>query len=170
MYATIFGNFHLWTFLNLVQSARPAKHPETQKRLESYDTPSCDFTAGEWLKIQDSMPFRALPVLEIDGIEAPICQSRAINRHCARLAGIEVWPRDSQFFTKLTEPVKSLAKGDTDEEKLLADMFADSAHEWVERFFGFHLPFLIGKDLGNMKAEKRWARWDAIPKGFRFLF
>ena len=70
----------------------------------------------------------------------------------------------------MTEPLKSLAKGDTDEEKLLADMFADSAHEWVERFFGFHLPFLIGKDMGNMKAEKRWARWDAIPKGFRLLF
>ena len=46
------------------------------------------------------------------GIKGPICQSRAIVRHCARLAGIE---------------------GDTDEEKLLADMMADSAHEFLER-------------------------------------
>ena len=64
--------------------------------------------------------------------------------------------------------MKLLTQGDTDEEKLLADMFADSAHEWVERFFGFHLPLLIGKDSGSMKAEKRWARWDAIPKGLNF--
>lgn len=64
--------------------------------------------------------------------------------------------------------MKLLTQGDTDEEKLLADMFADSAHEWVERFFGFQLPFLIGKDSGSMKAEKRWARWDAIPKGLNF--
>ena len=46
------------------------------------------------------------------GIKGPICQSRAIVRHCARLAGIE---------------------GDTNEEKLLADMMADSAHEFLER-------------------------------------
>ena len=98
-------------FFNTVQSARPAKHPETQKRLESYDTPECDFTAGEWLKIQDSMPFRALPVIEIEGIEAPICQSRAINRHCARLAGIEVLDERFSVFLKVDSTREISGKG-----------------------------------------------------------
>ena len=44
-------------------------------------------------------------------------------------------------------------------------MFADSAHEWMERMFSKQA-FLVGADFGSMKAEKRWARWDAIPKGF----
>ena len=125
---------------------RPARNELTNDRLNQYITPSCDYTAKEWLEWQDSTPFRALPLLYIDGIEAPICQSRAIIRHCARLAGIE---------------------GDTEEMKLLADMFADCGHEWMEHMFTKYT-YMIGKDFGNMKAGKRWARWDAIPRGEYF--
>ena len=64
---------------------------------------------------KESTPFGAMPLLEgVPGIQAPICQSRAIIRHCARLAGIE---------------------GETEVDKLLADMFADTGHEWLERLF-----------------------------------
>merc|ERR1712106_815900 len=77
--------------------ARPAYNEETQRRLERYST-------AEWLEMKDSLPLAALPLLEIDGIDTPVCQSRAINSHCARLAGVE---------------------GETEEQKLLADMFAD---------------------------------------------
>ena len=125
--------------------ARPAFNKETQRRLERYETPSCTYTAKEWLEMKDTLPLAALPLLEIDGLDQPICQSRAINRHCARLAGVE---------------------GDTDEQKLLADMFADCAHEYMEHMFTKHA-YMLGTDGGNMKAETRWARWDALPSVMR---
>jgi len=120
--------------------ARPAYNEETQRRLERYSTPECTYTAAEWLEMKDSLPLAALPLLEIDGIDTPVCQSRAINRHCARLAGVE---------------------GETEEQKLLADMFADCAHEYIEHLFTKYT-YMLGKDSGNMKAEARWARWDAL--------
>ena len=47
-------------------------------------------------------------------------------------------------------------------DKLLVDMFADSAYEFLERVW-MKYSVLIGMHGGSMKAEKRWERVDAIP-------
>lgn len=44
----------------------------------------------EWAPLRDSMPFRALPVLEVDG--RMLSQSNTINRYAGRLAGL--YPKD----------------------------------------------------------------------------
>jgi hypothetical protein len=43
---------------------RPAKNPETNRRLNMYEHPKSDFLASDWLKNKKSYPFQALPVLE----------------------------------------------------------------------------------------------------------
>jgi len=44
----------------------------------------------EWPKLRDQTPFRAMPVLEVDG--KVITQSNAINRYVGKLAGL--YPKD----------------------------------------------------------------------------
>lgn len=44
----------------------------------------------DWEALRDTMPFRALPVLEVDG--RPVAQSNAINRYVGKLAGL--YPQD----------------------------------------------------------------------------
>jgi len=120
---------------------RPAKNPETNRRLGMYEHPVATYKASDWLKRKASYPFQALPVLEnVPGIDAPICQSRAITRYCAKLAGM----------------------GGSDENmQLKADMFADIAYEWFERTWTKY-SFLIGTQNGSMKAEDRWKRYDMV--------
>ena len=86
------------SFFNLVPfndcrydfSMRPAKNEETNRRLNKHVWPECEFTAAQWLKDKPNTPFQALPLLEgVPGVKGPICQSRAITRHCARIAGID---------------------------------------------------------------------------------
>ena len=69
---------------------RPAKNEETNRRLNKHVWPECEFTAAQWLKDKPNTPFQALPLLEgVPDVKGPICQSRAITRHCARIAGID---------------------------------------------------------------------------------
>ena len=48
------------------------------------------FPFSEWPSLRDSTPFRAVPVLEIDG--APLSQSNAILRYVGKLGGL--YPED----------------------------------------------------------------------------
>ena len=123
-------------------SMRPAKNPETNRRLGQYEHPEATYTAAEWLGRKKNYPFQALPVLEnVPGISAPICQSRAITRYCARLANMT---------------------GSDEAVQLRADMFADCAYEWFERTWGKYA-FLMGTQNGSMKAADRWSRYDMLP-------
>lgn len=45
---------------------------------------------GDWASVRDSMPYQALPVLEVDG--KVIAQSNTINRYIGKLAGL--YPKD----------------------------------------------------------------------------
>jgi prostaglandin-H2 D-isomerase / glutathione transferase len=45
---------------------------------------------NEWAALRETMPFRALPVLEVDG--RPVAQSNSINRYVGKLAGL--YPQD----------------------------------------------------------------------------
>jgi len=47
-------------------------------------------------------------------------------------------------------------------EKLLIDMMADTAYEWLERTWSKY-SVLIGMHGGSMKADKRWERVDTLP-------
>ena len=86
---------------------RPAKNPETIRRLEQYVNPPAKYTAAEWLKRKPTYPFQALPVLEnVPGISAPICQCRAINRYCAKLANMA----GSDNATQLRATVGKISK------------------------------------------------------------
>jgi prostaglandin-H2 D-isomerase / glutathione transferase len=53
----------------------------------------------EWPKHRDLMPFRAMPVLEVDG--KVLTQSNTINRHVGRLAGL--YPKDDWQATVCDE-------------------------------------------------------------------
>ena len=82
---------------------RPAKNEETNRRLNKHVWPECEFTAAEWLRDKPNTPFQALPLLEgVPGVKGPICQSRAITRHCARIAGIDgETGKGSQLYTSI---------------------------------------------------------------------
>ena len=68
---------------------RPAKNPETNRRLGQYEYPEATFLASEWLKNKKGYPMQALPVLEnVPGVSGPINQTRAIQQYCAKLANL----------------------------------------------------------------------------------
>ena len=43
---------------------RPPKNPQTAERLSKYYAPETKYTAAQWLKDKNGMPFAQLPVLE----------------------------------------------------------------------------------------------------------
>ncbi|HQX23584.1 MAG TPA: glutathione S-transferase [Pseudomonadota bacterium] len=53
----------------------------------------------DWPALRDTMPFQALPVLEVDGVS--ISQSNTINRYLGKLTGL--YPRDDWQATLVDE-------------------------------------------------------------------
>jgi prostaglandin-H2 D-isomerase / glutathione transferase len=87
----------------------------------------------EWPKHRDTMPFRAMPVLEVDG--KVLTQSNTINRYVGRLAGL--YPKDDWQATvcdeimDATEDISSrigatIAMGPDDKKKTREALAADA--------------------------------------------
>lgn len=62
----------------------------------------------EWATLRDAMPFRALPVLEVDG--RMLSQSNTINRYAGKLAGL--YPKDDWEATLCDEAMDVVEDAD----------------------------------------------------------
>jgi glutathione S-transferase len=93
----------------------------------------------EWPKHRDSMPLRAMPVLEVDG--KVITQSNAITRYVGKLAGL--YPKDDWAAAQVdeilgaTEDISSrigatIQMGDADKKKTREALVADALPRHLE--------------------------------------
>ena len=95
----------------------------------------------EWPKHRDTMPFRAMPVLEVDG--KVITQSNTINRYVGKLAGL--YPKD-------------------DWQAALCDEIADATEDISSRIGAT----IALDDAGKKKAREALAS-DALPRHLETL-
>src|SRR5690348_12540185 len=95
----------------------------------------------EWPKHRDAMPFRAMPVLEVDG--KVITQSNTINRYVGKLAGL--YPKD-------------------DWQAAVCDEIADATEDISSRIGAT----IALDDAGKKKAREALAS-DALPRHLETL-
>jgi len=97
----------------------------------------------EWPKHRDTMPFRAMPVLEVDG--RIVTQSNTINRYVGKLAGL--YPKDDwqsalcDEITDATEDISSrigatIALDDAAKKKAREALAADALPRHLETLQG----------------------------------
>jgi prostaglandin-H2 D-isomerase / glutathione transferase len=95
--------------------------------------------APEWPKQRDQTPFRALPVLEVDG--KAITQSNTINRYVGKLAGL--YPKDDWQAALADEVMDAaedlgsrlgatIAMGDAEKKKVREALAADALPRHLE--------------------------------------
>jgi glutathione S-transferase len=96
--------------------------------------------APEWPKLRDQTPFRAMPVLEVEG--KVLTQSNTINRYVGKLAGL--YPKDDWQATlcdelmDATEDISSrightIALGDAEKKKAREVLVADALPRHLEQ-------------------------------------
>lgn len=137
---------------------------------------------AEWPALRDQMPFRAMPVLEVDGKR--ITQSNTINRYVGRLAGL--YPNDAwqallcDEIMDATEDAASrigftMSLGDAEKKKVRETLAADTLPRHLETFAsklkaGGGEYFIEGRlTVADLKVWQlvRWLRagvLDHIPK------
>ncbi len=136
----------------------------------------------EWPKLRDQMPFRAMPVLEVDG--KVITQSNTINRYAGKLAGL--YPKDDWQAALCDEAMDAaedigtkigatMALGPDEKKKAREELAAGPIPRFLEQ-----LQARLKAAGGEYFADKRltvadlkvfmWIRWlrsgalDHIPK------
>lgn len=136
----------------------------------------------EWPKHRDQMPFRAMPVLEVDGKQ--IAHSNTILRYVGKLAGL--YPKDDWQAALADEAMdaaedigtrigNTIQLGDADKKKVREDLAANAIPRFLEQ-----LELRLKAAGGEYFADKRltvadlkvyqWLRWlksgalDHIPK------
>lgn len=136
----------------------------------------------EWPKVRDSMPFQAMPVLEVDG--KMISQSNTINRYLGNLAGL--YPNDQWQATlcdevmDATEDISSrigatIAMGPEEKKKARVALVAGAIPRHLEQLAarlkagGGEFFFEKRLTMGDIKVYglTRWLRagvLDDIPK------
>ena len=111
----------------------------------------------EWPKVRDQMPFRAMPVLEVDG--KVITQCNTINRYVGKLAGL--YPKDDwqavlcDEVMDATEDVSSrigntIAMGPDEKKKAREALAADALPRHLEQ-----LQLRLQAGGGEYFVEKR---------------
>jgi glutathione S-transferase len=136
----------------------------------------------EWPKHRDQMPFRAMPVLEVDG--KVIAHSNTILRYVGKLGGL--YPKDDWQAALADEAMdaaedigtrigNTIQLGDADKKKVREDLAANAIPRFLEQ-----LQARLKAAGGEYFADKRltvadlkvfqWLRWlksgalDHIPK------
>jgi glutathione S-transferase len=136
----------------------------------------------EWPKFRDQTPFRAMPVLEVDG--KAITQSNTINRYVGKLTGL--YPKDDWQAALCDEAMdaaedigtkigNTIQMGDAEKKKAREDLAANAIPRFLEQ-----LQARLKAAGGEYFADKRltvadlkvyqWIRWlrsgvlDHIPK------
>lgn len=101
----------------------------------------------EWEALRDRMPFRALPVLEVDG--RALAQSNSINRYVGRLAGL--YPEDALQAFLCDEVMDAVEDMDTPIGNTI-DLPADEKKKAREDLAAGLIPRYLGQLQARLEA------------------